>query len=675
MTENVTQISTKKKIAFSLVIFLFSMFIILLLELFLRVVNYGGDINLILTKKINGTNYCYINKKVAKRFFSFQDISIPDARIAVFKKEKSANTYRIFCLGGSTTAGFPYEFNGTFPSLLKDRLDILFPTKDIEVINVGISAINSYSVLDFTKELVNYEPDLFLIYMGHNEFYGALGIGSTQQVSRNRNWILFYMKFQKMRTFNLMRNIVKQVIGLVSSKPAQQIKKHTLMERVIKDQYIKYNSELYEIARNYFEKNLADIFSTAQRSGVKIIASTLVCNLADQEPFGYQLASNLSQVKIDQWKKYIAAGYEFEKINKYEKALIEYNKANQIDSSAALLNFRRAKCLQLLGNKKSAYRYFVKARDYDVMRFRASSDFNEIIRKVGKVYQVPVVEMEKVFAPFCQDNIMDRNLFTDHLHPNFKGYMLMAKAFSRAMPENSCIVDEKSWNWELDKSDHEYLRMAGVTDLDLEIANQRIKKLTKHFPFKKQIVLRKITGSEYEKLLAKTVADLNARKFGWNEAHYRIAKYFLQKKEWENAAREYEAVIKIAAFNYFPYIELANVQMRQKKFDQAEKNLKTALLYSGHLPYANAKLGMLYFFTDRPQLSIKQIKQAIKKDRHTKRFKKNELAGAFYILGMAYARTGAADSARTALTNSLDLNPTDLKVQEALKKLDRAASK
>jgi len=47
------------------------------------------------------------------------------------------------------------------------------------VVNVGISAISSYMVLNFVNELVQYQPDLFVLYMGHNEFYGAFGIGST----------------------------------------------------------------------------------------------------------------------------------------------------------------------------------------------------------------------------------------------------------------------------------------------------------------------------------------------------------------------------------------------------------------------------------------------------------------------------------------------------------------
>ncbi len=42
---------------------------------------------------------------------------IPDG----FKKIKEKNTFRIFALGGSTTAGFPHPPNGSFPKTIKNK--------------------------------------------------------------------------------------------------------------------------------------------------------------------------------------------------------------------------------------------------------------------------------------------------------------------------------------------------------------------------------------------------------------------------------------------------------------------------------------------------------------------------------------------------------------------------
>jgi len=62
--------------------------------------------------------------------------------------------------------------------LLKHRLSHTFPNKNIEVINTGITAVNSYTLWDLTDDIIEQKPDLVIIYAGHNEYYGALGVGS-----------------------------------------------------------------------------------------------------------------------------------------------------------------------------------------------------------------------------------------------------------------------------------------------------------------------------------------------------------------------------------------------------------------------------------------------------------------------------------------------------------------
>ena len=71
--------------------------------------------------------------------------------------------------------GFPYPNNISFQRMLKYQLQKTNPDKDIEIINLALTAINSYTFYDFAQELVHFEPDAIFIYGGHNEYYGALG--------------------------------------------------------------------------------------------------------------------------------------------------------------------------------------------------------------------------------------------------------------------------------------------------------------------------------------------------------------------------------------------------------------------------------------------------------------------------------------------------------------------
>ncbi|MCI0512915.1 tetratricopeptide repeat protein [candidate division KSB1 bacterium] len=669
--QRLTTLSRGKKWLFTTIMLALPLLFFIGGECVLRTLHYGDEINLVLTHELNGTDYCFINKQVARRFFSYHEINIPDARSAVFKKEKSPHTYRIFCLGGSTTAGFPFQYNATFPSLLNDRLTVLFPDKEIEVINVGISAINSYSVRDFTQELVRYQPDLFLIYMGHNEFYGALGIGSTQQFGQNRRWVLGYLQLQKLRWFQLVRNLIGRFRQAISQRQPPSKADQTLMQRVVKDQYIPLNSRHYQIAQDYFEKNLNDIVQMAQAVGAKVILSTLVSNLADQAPFSLQFAAKTSPAQQQLWHAVLDSGYRLEQMGQYNEALEKYFQAEQIDPTPASLYFRRAKCLQMLGQIETAHQQYIRAKDLDGLRFRASSDFNDLIRRVGQRLQTPVIEMETVLAPYARNQILDRQLFTDHLHPNFPGYFWMAKAFCTTMWQHDCIASRDQWRWERDKSTAEYRRLAGVTDLELEIANHRIRQLTSHWPFKQAVRLRENAGDAYSKLLETTVNDLFDRKFGWNEAHYRMARFLTQQQAYDRAAQEYEAVIKVTPYNYFPYLELANLQMRQQDFNAAEATLTKCQTFSRNLPYAAAKLGMLYYFTGRFDQAIQQLQQALTVNQRVKRFQPDELAGAHYLLSLAYSSSGKLDLAKQAAEAALQVRPDYPEAKQVLQKLEK----
>ncbi len=54
-----------------------------------------------------------------------------------FLRNKPAGTYRIFCLGGSTTYGRPYNDATSFPGWLRQLLPIVDTESNWEVINAG----------------------------------------------------------------------------------------------------------------------------------------------------------------------------------------------------------------------------------------------------------------------------------------------------------------------------------------------------------------------------------------------------------------------------------------------------------------------------------------------------------------------------------------------------------
>ena len=152
--------------------------ILILIEVLLRLAGYGNDLRLFKTDETG--KFYYLNPQIGKRYFT-QEINATNGNMDFFKKEKSPGTLRIFVLGSSTALGFPYMYNGAFPRMLKYRLQRHYPELDIEMVNLSMSAINSYAVLDMAKEISGYDPDAVLIYTGQNEYHGTLGVASSSR--------------------------------------------------------------------------------------------------------------------------------------------------------------------------------------------------------------------------------------------------------------------------------------------------------------------------------------------------------------------------------------------------------------------------------------------------------------------------------------------------------------
>ena len=75
---------------------------------------------------------------------------------------------RIVCIGGSTTfAGVRNQY--TYPALVQKMLRERLMTKDIEIINCGISGLTSRGQLEKLPDYLAQDPDLILEYCGAND--------------------------------------------------------------------------------------------------------------------------------------------------------------------------------------------------------------------------------------------------------------------------------------------------------------------------------------------------------------------------------------------------------------------------------------------------------------------------------------------------------------------------
>ena len=265
---------------FYLVMILIPIVFIVLLELSLRIFNYGKEI----PQWVDARRGKYImNPEVAYRYFN-QVKNIPTTIEDVFDQEKKPNAFRVFVLGESSAAGYPYMPMGSFSRYIRKRLELNYPNNTIEVVNIGLSAINTYTLLDLLPEVLTQKPDLILIYTGHNEYYGALGVGSMESLGTSRTVVKLILYLNKYKTVQLIKNVLSSLLSAIKSAGVND-EPGTLMSRMAQDQYINLNSDKYNLGVEQFEDNMRDILQMIQDYNVPVIIGELVSNLKDQKPF------------------------------------------------------------------------------------------------------------------------------------------------------------------------------------------------------------------------------------------------------------------------------------------------------------------------------------------------------------------------------------------------------
>src|ERR1700733_13461216 len=137
---------------FRVIAFTLPFLLLLVGELSLRLFHYGYDTALFIEAPGN-KDYLEFNPNASKKYFTDQ-LNATTGNREPFRKVKEPGTLRIFVLGESTTIGYPYFHNGSFHRWLQYRLEREFPDKKLEVVNLSLTAVNSYTVLGFAREVV-----------------------------------------------------------------------------------------------------------------------------------------------------------------------------------------------------------------------------------------------------------------------------------------------------------------------------------------------------------------------------------------------------------------------------------------------------------------------------------------------------------------------------------------
>jgi tetratricopeptide (TPR) repeat protein len=501
-----------------------------LLELALRTFHYGNDLSLFVEYPADH-HFLVFNPDASKRYFSDQE-NATKGNIELFRKKKDPGTLRIFILGESTTIGYPYFHNGSFHRWLEYRLMHTFPDRNFEIVNLSLTAINSYTVFGFARELVNYEPDAVLIYTGHNEYYGAMGVGSTQAVGGNSSVVGATLWLRGLRVVQLMTKAYDAVTRLFEKQ--KDLAGKTRMEIMAGGQLIPFGSKLFNRGIDQFRKNMELTLSVLHDRHIPVFVSNLVSNEKDLPPF---ISTSVDSVQFPSFSKNYGLAMEALAGKDSLTAYADFKEAEQAYGGHAMCNYWLGRLAYRQGSFGQAKAWFAKARELDELRFRAPEELNQIIARLCQRYDnAHLVDTDSLFEAQSDNHIIGNKLILEHVHPNLYGYALLSEAFYLAMKSQALFRVPK----EAEIPFSSLMSSMPITKVDSLTGVYKVFSLKDSWPFSKGKDKNPPQVASEEEELAFNIAF---RHMPWPEAMSNLYDYFIREKDLAEAGTVVETLV------------------------------------------------------------------------------------------------------------------------------------
>lgn len=316
-------------------------------------------------------------------------------------KVKPAGTTRIFVLGESAAMGVPEPAFGLAPQL-QAQLRAVWPEARIEVFNLAVTAINSHVIRGIAAQAADFDPDLFVIYMGNNEVVGPYGPSSVVTAGMPPRWLIrTSLALRTSRTGQLL----ERAFGAFRPKGAE-FREWGGMEMFAGKTVAADDPRLAAVYDN-LAANLGAILDIAEKRGIKVVLSTVAVNIRDCAPFA------------------------------------------SVGPKSAEEAFQRGRAAEVRGDSVAARAAYLEALQLDALRFRADARLNEIIRTTAHDHRAALADAAVAMGSdgSSRNDPAGRSCFFEHVHLTWEGNYDLARLVAAKVDELLQGRREVPANW------------------------------------------------------------------------------------------------------------------------------------------------------------------------------------------------------------------------------------
>ena len=596
--------------------------------------------------------------------------------VQFFPVKKAAGTYRIFCLGGSTTYGRPYDDKTSFSGWLRELLPEADPSQKWEVVNAGGISYASYRVARLMEELIQYEPDLFIVYTGHNEFLEQRTYASIIETPEAVRWL--DSTLGRTRTYSAIRQLIRPPEGSQPgpSRPKQgkddrfelpgEVK--TLLDGAVGPEDYTRDDELQKQVLEHLRFNLVRMIEVARRVGAQVALVTPASNLRDCSPFKSEHRAALSEAERARWTKLVDDATNAHERGAHTRALELVEEAASIDDRHAAVHYLRGQVLLALERFADAKVALRRARDEDVCPLRALTEVREIVTAVASEQAVPYVDFAMLIEEKASHGIPGGDLFLDHVHPTIAGHRLLALELINAMQKASLLKVAASWG----EAVVEAVRVRVEATLDDAAQGMALRNLAKvlgwagKFAEADQLAVRAVallpTDANTQYLAGNALVNdgqLAAAREHYEEAvrlapeyadaHHALGGVVEKTGDPALATKHYKKALALRSDFAEAHGDLGGLMARRGDLPQARFHLEKALQLKPGLARPQNDLGTMLAKEGKFVEAGERFARAIASD--------HEFAEAYNNLGLVLAQRGDLESAVKHLEHALRIKP------------------
>jgi tetratricopeptide (TPR) repeat protein len=486
------------------------------------------------------------------------------------------------------------------------------------------------------EELLDYEPDLFIVYSGNNEFlerrtYQDI-IEEPAPLSGGR-WVLSHS-----RTYGLVEKIIRRPEEKAREKYELTGEVEEILNRSTGLDVYHRDDMLKAQILSHYRFNLRRMVHMAGAARADVIMVTIPANEKDFAPFKSQPSEGLTPPERERFQTLTDDATLALEEGHPDTAQEHLDNALRIDVRYADAHYLMGKALMELGAHQEAEKAFRTAIQEDVCPLRALVEFNDAIVEVTRENDVALVDfrtlLKKEMLERFGHEILGEELFLDHVHPTVETNGRLARALVDRMAGMGLVELEPSW--------HDRVGDAVAADVESRVDDaayaRAFKNLSKVLIWagKKKEAERYVRQAE-EQLTEDWEAHLNAGILSLGSENYQEALVSLKEAIRLNP----EAAV---AHNY-----LSAVYAARGELDEAIAHAERAVEIDPGLAIAHNNLGT--YFTSKGDLERARaaMVRALKLDP--------EYPEAYNNLGNVHFKAGRLDEASSSFEKALSLRP------------------